>query len=113
MFKLFLNGIHILKEKVPAVEKKPLRLVLLYLGSISLQTRTKLQKSIKGVLNCCKLQVYFKSKKKLCTKFHFEDNVPQILTSGVVYKFQCGLCNESYYEQCVRHFAVSGEYFGI
>ena len=113
MFKLFLDGIHILKEKVPAVEKKPLRLVLLYLGSISLQTRTKLQKSIKGVLNCCKLQVYFKSQKKLCTKFHFEDNVPQILTSGAVYKFQCGLCNESYYRQCVRHLAVSGEYFGI
>ena len=60
-FKLFLNRIHILKEKVPTVEKKPLRLVLPYSGTISLQTRTKLQKSIKGVLNCCKLQVIFKS----------------------------------------------------
>ena len=47
-FKLFLNRIHILKENVPAVEKKPLRLVLPYLGTISLQTRTKLRKSIKG-----------------------------------------------------------------
>ena len=33
-FKLFLNRIHILKENVPAVEKKPLRLVFLYLGII-------------------------------------------------------------------------------
>ena len=49
-FQLLLNRIHILKEKVPTVEKKPLRLVLPYLGTISLQTRTKLQKSIKGVL---------------------------------------------------------------
>ena len=49
------HNLHILKEKVPAVERKPLLLVLLYLGTISLQTRTKLQKSIKGVLNCCKL----------------------------------------------------------
>ena len=39
-FKLFLNRIHILKEKVPTVEKKPLRLVLPYLGTISFQTRT-------------------------------------------------------------------------
>ena len=32
----------------------------------------------------------------------------------VVYKFQCGLCNESYYEECVRHLAVrSGEHIGI
>ena len=42
-FKLFLNRFHILREKVLPVEKKPLRLVL-YLGSISLRTRTKLQK---------------------------------------------------------------------
>ena len=113
-FKLFLDRIHILKEKVPTVEKKPLRLVLPYLGNISLQTRTKLQKSIKGVLNCCKLQVIFKSQNKLCNNFHFKDPVPQILTSGVVYKFQCGLCNESYYGECVRHLAVrSGEHIGI
>ena len=57
----FLN--HILKEKVPTVQKKGLRLVIPYLGSISLQTRTKLQTSIKGVLNCCKLQVIFKKSK--------------------------------------------------
>ena len=63
-FKLFLNRIHILKEKVPTVEKKPLQLVFPYLETISLQTKTKLQKSIKGVLNCCKLKLVFKSHKK-------------------------------------------------
>ena len=63
-FKLFLNIIHILKERVPTVEKKPLRLEL-YLRTISLQTRTKLQNSIKGVLNCCELQANFKSQDKL------------------------------------------------
>ena len=86
-FKLFLNRICILKEKVPTVEKKPLRLVLPYLGTISLQTTTKLQKSIKGVLNCCKLQVIFKSQNKLCNNFRFKESVPQILTSGVICKF--------------------------
>ena len=35
-FKLFLNRTHIIKEQVPTVEKKPLRLVLPYLGTISL-----------------------------------------------------------------------------
>ena len=39
---------------------------------------------------------------------------PQVLTSGVTYKFQCGPCNESYYGKCVRHSAVrSGEYIDI
>ena len=73
-----------------------------------------MQKSIKGVLNCCKLQVIFKSQNKLCNNFCFKDLVSQILTSSVVYKFQCGLCNESYYGECVRHLAVrSGKHIGI
>ena len=46
MLKLLLKIINILKRKVPTVEKKPLRLVLPYLATISMQTRTKLQKSI-------------------------------------------------------------------
>ena len=111
---MFLKRIHILKEKVPAVEKKPLRLALPYLGTISLQIRTKLQKSIKGVINCCKLQVIFKSQNKFYNNFRFKNSVPRILTSGMVYKFQCGLCNESYYGECVRHLAArSGEHIGI
>ena len=45
----------------------------------------------------------FKSQNKLAKAFHFKDRIPKELTSGVVYKFQCGLCNESYYGECVRH----------
>ena len=73
-FKLLLFRLHILK--VSTVEKKPLWLVLPNLGTISLlQTRTKLQNSIKEALNCCKLQVIFKSQNKLCNNFHFKDPV--------------------------------------
>ena len=36
------------------------------------------------------------------------------ITSGVVYKFQCGLRNESYYGECMRHLNVRiGEHIGI
>ena len=45
-FKKFLNNVHLVKEKVPAVERKRLLLVLLDLRVISLQTRTKLQQAI-------------------------------------------------------------------
>ena len=54
-FKKFMDNIHVVKETTLTVEKKPLVLVLPYLGSISLQTRTKLKKSLKCILNCCKL----------------------------------------------------------
>ena len=59
-FKKFLNNVHLFKENVPTVEIKCLLLVLPYLGIISLQTGTKLQQALKGVLNCCKLEIVFK-----------------------------------------------------
>ena len=113
-FRLFLNRILILKEKVPTDEKKPLPLVLPYIGTISLQTGTKLQKPIKGVLNCCRLQVIFESQNKLCNNFRVKDPVPQVLTLGMVCKFQCRLCNEFYYVECIRQLTVrSGEHISI
>ena len=58
--KLFLNRIHILQENVPTVEEKSLLLIFHYLGAISLQTRAGLEKSIKGILIFCKLQLLSK-----------------------------------------------------
>ena len=56
----------------------------------------------------------FKSENNLAKAFRFKDRVPKELTSGVVYKFKCGLCNKSYYGKCVRHLHVSiGEHIRI
>ena len=96
-FKRFLDNIRLVKEKVPTMERTRLLLALPYLGVISLQTRTKLQQAIKGVLNCCKLEIVFKCQTKLSNSFRFKDPIPKDLISGVLSKFQCGLCNESYY----------------
>ena len=73
------------------VEKKPLLLVLPYLGIISLQTRTKTQQALKGVLNCCKLEIVFKCQTRLFNSFRYKDHMSKDLISGVVYKFLCGL----------------------
>ena len=81
-------------------------LVLRYLGPLLLQTRTKLRNSIKGILNCCKLQIVFNIKNNLSNTFCFKDHIPKELTSGFVHKFQCGLCNQYYYGECVRHLNV-------
>ena len=43
-----------------------------------------------------------------------QDPTTHILTSDVNYKFQCGLCIESYHRERVRHLAVrSSEYISI
>ena len=103
-----------MQEKVITVPKKTLFLVLPYLGPLSLATKTKLRKSLKGTLNCWKLQIAFNSQNKLAKAFHFKDRIPKELTSGVVYKLQCGLCSESYYGECVKHLNVRvGEHIGV
>ena len=56
----------------------------------------------------------FKSQNKLVKAFRFKDGISKELTSGAVYKFQCGLCNQSYYGECIRHLNVRiGEHIGI
>ena len=56
----------------------------------------------------------FKNKVRLGSNFPFKDRIPNDLISGVVYKFQCGLCSEFYYGECVRHLNVRiGEHIGI
>ena len=66
-----------MQEKVITVPKKTLFLVLPYLGPLSLQTRTKLRKSLKGILNCFKLQIVLKSQNKLVKAFCLRDRIPK------------------------------------
>ena len=89
-FKNFMDNIHVV-ETTPTVEKKPLVRVLPYLGSISLQTTTRLKKSLKNILNCCKLQIVFKNKTRLGNNSHFKDQISKDFTTGFVYKFQCAM----------------------
>ena len=41
-----------------------------------------------------------------CDLFIFKDKIPSFLHSGIVYKFQCGVCNATYYDKTTRYFNV-------
>ena len=113
-FKMVINKLVKKRLQVTAVEKKTLILSLPYLRDISLQTKTKLSKSLKGILNCCKLQIVFKNQRKLANVFRFKDRLPFDLLSGVVYKYTCGRCDSFYYGETDTHLKVrSGEPIGI
>ena len=113
-FKTFIDKLFIKRPQLATVEKKTLFSSLPYLGEISLQTKTKLKKSFKGLLNSCKLQIIFKSQRKLSNVFRFKDRLPFDLVSGVVYKYTCGRCNSTYYGETDRHLKVRpGEHIGI
>ena len=95
-FKRFVNKLFIKRPQLTTVEKKTLFLSLPYLGEISLQTRMKLRRSLKGLLNSCKLQIVFKSQRKFSNVFCLKDCLPFNLVSGVVYNYTCGRCNSTY-----------------
>ena len=64
--------------------------------------------------NCCKLEIVFKCQTRLSHSFRYKDPIPKDLISGVVYKFQCGLCNEFYYGESIRHLDIrSGGHIGV
>ena len=71
-----------------------------------MQTITKLQQTLKGVLNCCKLEIVFKCQTRLSNSFLYKDPLPRDLISGVVYKFQCGLLNKPYYGESIRQLDI-------
>ena len=99
-----MGNIYVVKETTLTIEKKSLVLVLPCLGSISLQTRTKLKKSLKNILNCCKLQIVLKNKTKLDNNSYFKGRIPN----------ESRLCNESYYGECVRDSNIRlDEHIGI
>ena len=104
----------LLRKTCQQSKKKYLPLVLPYLGIIYLQTRTKLRQALKGVLNCCKLEIVFKCLTRLSNSFCYKDPIPKDLPSGVVYKFHCGLCNQSYYGESIKDLDIrSGEHIGV
>ena len=66
-----MDNIRVVKEITLTVGRKPLVLVLPLLGSISLLTKTKLKKSLKNILKCCKIQVVFKKETRLGKRSYF------------------------------------------
>ena len=80
--KRFMDNLYVVKETTLTVEKKPFVLVLPCLVLISLETRTKLKKSLKNILYCSKMRIAFINKTKLGNSFHFKDRIPRGVSSG-------------------------------
>ena len=56
----------------------------------------------------------FQTSCKISNFFTFKDKIPSFLRPGIVYRFQCGSCNATYYGRTKRHFKVRMcEHLGI
>ena len=104
--KKFLDRVLTQKVVVTTVPKKDLMIILPYLGKLSLQIRTRINRAMKNKLPHSNFRIVFQSKCKLINFFTFKDKIPIFLRSGIVYKFKCGGCNATYYGKTKRHFKV-------
>ena len=102
------------RPQMTTVEEKTLILSLSYLEDIYLETRAKLRKSLKGILNWWKPQIVFKSLKKLAKVFQIKYRLPFDIMPEVVHKYTCGRCKSFSYGETYRHLKIrSGEHIGI
>ena len=108
-FKTFVDMLFIKCPPLAKVKKK-----LWFCHHHTLQSRTKLKKSLKGLLSYCKHQIVFKRQEKLSKVLCFKDHFLFDLLSGAVYKYAYGRCHSSYYGEKDRHLKVrSGEHIGV
>ena len=103
---MFINKLVIKRPQVTTAEKKTLIISPPYLKDMSLQIRNKLRKYFKETLICCKLQIVFKSQRKLANVFRFKARLPLDLVPAVICKYTRGRCNSSYYGETDRHLKV-------
>ena len=84
----FLDKILAPKPVVSTVPKKNLVIGLQYLGKLSLQIRTRINRIMKNKLPYCNIRFVFQTKCKISNFFIFKYKIPSFLRSGIVYKFQ-------------------------
>ena len=78
-------------------------IVLPYLGKLSLEIRNRLRRYVSKHIKSCKLNIIFRSQRRLKTLFRFKDSLPLALQSYVLYRFTCRTCNCSYIGKTDRH----------
>ena len=78
---------------ISTVPKKYLVIALPFLGKLSLQIRTRINRIMKYKLPYCNIRFAFQTKCKISNIFTFKDRIPSFSRPDIIYKFQCGGCN--------------------
>ena len=79
--KKYLNKLFVPKRIIHTVDKKQVLLVLPFLGPLSFEIRSRLQKCLKNYIPYCSLKVVHQSKSRISNLFHFKDVVNTKLSS--------------------------------
>ena len=110
----FLNKIYMPTRIFITLLKNYVSIVLLFLGQLSLNLRSRLYNCFNKTLPQCNIKVIFKSKNRLSNLSQFKDSITKELRSHIVYKLLCSNCNITCYGETERHLNVrSGEHLSL
>ena len=87
--KKYISKLFVPKGIVHNVHKNQVLLVLPFLGPLSFEIRSRLQKCFKNYIPYCSLKVVYQSRSRISNLFNFKDVVNTKLSSHIVYKFIC------------------------
>ena len=85
------------------VPKKTLRFVLPYLGTQFLRVKKKLNNLFKEQLTSGKLEVVFRTTRRMSSCFRFKDAIPRSLLSGAICEYKFSRCNSRYIGSTYRY----------
>ena len=94
------------KPLLSTVLKKDLVTTLPCLGKLSLQIHTRIKSLMKSKLPYYYLWFAFRTKCKINNFCISKDRIPLFLRSTILYKFQGGGCNATYYQKPRYHFKM-------
>ena len=110
--KEFLDRVVTPKIFVITVPKKDLKVVLPYLGKLSLQIHTRINRVMRNKLPYFDLWIVFQAKCKLMN--FLKDKIPVFLRFAIFYKLKCDGCDAACYGKTNHHFKVRMlEYLGV
>ena len=92
----FFNKLYDKRDPLNIVPKLDMMVVVPFLGMTSWKVKKELSRSFNKRLPYCNLKIVFQTKSRLSSCFKFKDSFPKSLSSGVIYKYTCTMCNHSY-----------------
>ena len=110
----FMNKIFIKKVVKDTVPKKSYDIVLPYLGPLSNKIQRRIKTVFQKLIPAGKINIIFKTSKRLSNVLKFKDVISPDLESHIVYHFKCPCGNAGYVgETRMHHIVRSSQHLGI
>ena len=100
-----LNSIFEPDPIVSSVSKQIIHCKIPYMSnSINKQFNSEILKLVSKFFPQVNLRLIFFNSNTVQSFFPFKDVIPKSMRSSIVYKYECGICNSTYYGESIRHF---------